>query len=737
MAATTTLTLTFPEPDIALLTLDDPQSSANVLSRSVLEMLEKHLDELDKRPNLAGVVICSAKPGMFIAGANIKEFLSWIDSPNEEVADYCRQGRKLFARLSSGNYVSVAAIDGMCVGGGAEISSWCDRRIFTDNEKTAFGLPEVKLGLFPGWGGTARLPRMIGLSNAIELVTGGENVDARAAALMGLANDVVPKQSADTAEDTLLTAAIRMIRLEHETQQFLRDRERWSKPIAISDTELGFLGATASAYIQQQTKGHYPAPLAALEVMLGGAGLDVEAACEIEADEFAKLFGSPVNRALLNVFFLQDRNKKQFTTSDSSEPGRPRPRQSDQVRKITSAGIAGAGIMGQGIAAANVKRGIPVTILDANPEALQRGVKGILNEVSYNKQIKGPDVQKAVELAPLINGTQSDIELCRADIIVEAIFESPEAKKHLFARLEPLMSDDAILASNTSTIPITTLAEGLEHPERFCGLHFFNPVRQMPLVEVIRGKKTNDPTIAAAATYAKKLGKSPIVMNDGPGFLVNRLLLPYMNEAALLLCEGADLPKIEKAAKAFGMPMGPFTLYDVVGLDVAVHAGRTMAEAFPDRVVPATIVQQLVELGRIGQKAGRGFFDYPPAKPGKPPRGTDSAEVAQLIEECRAGKVEKFSSEQITDRLFLPMLVEATRVLEDGIVTNVRDVDLGLILGIGFPPFHGGLFFWADTIGAATIVEKLKQYAPLGKRFEPTEMLTKLAADNAKFYDYQ
>jgi 3-hydroxyacyl-CoA dehydrogenase/enoyl-CoA hydratase/3-hydroxybutyryl-CoA epimerase/3-hydroxyacyl-CoA dehydrogenase/enoyl-CoA hydratase/3-hydroxybutyryl-CoA epimerase/enoyl-CoA isomerase len=252
---------------------------------------------------------------------------------------------------------------------------------------------------------------------------------------------------------------------------------------------------------------------------------------------------------------------------------------------------------------------------------------------------------------------------------------------------------------------------------------------------VIRGRQTSDATIATAVAYAKSLGKSPIVMNDGPGFLVNRLLLPYMNEAALLLCEGAEIHAIERAAKSFGMPMGPFTLYDVVGLDVAVHAGRTMAEAFPDRIVPAEIVPKLVEHGRLGQKVGMGFFDYAPAKGGKPPRGSDSPEVAKLIEQCRTGDARKFAADELTDRLFLPMLVEATRVLEDGVVADVRDVDLALILGIGFPPFRGGLFFWADELGAGKIVEKLKQFAPLGKRYEPTAMLLRLADNNSRFYD--
>jgi 3-hydroxyacyl-CoA dehydrogenase/enoyl-CoA hydratase/3-hydroxybutyryl-CoA epimerase/3-hydroxyacyl-CoA dehydrogenase/enoyl-CoA hydratase/3-hydroxybutyryl-CoA epimerase/enoyl-CoA isomerase len=373
--------------------------------------------------------------------------------------------------------------------------------------------------------------------------------------------------------------------------------------------------------------------------------------------------------------------------------------------------------------------------MDVDQSSLARGLQGVLKEVSFNKQTKGPDAQRAIDLAPLLNGTLSDIELCHSDIVVEAIVEAPEPKQHLFGRLEPLMRDDAILCSNTSTIPITQLASRLEHPERFCGLHFFNPVRQMPLVEVIRGKKTSDKTIATAVAYAKALGKSPIAMNDGPGFLVNRLLLPYMNEAALLLCEGAAIQEVDKAAKAFGMPMGPITLYDVVGLDVAVHAGRTMVEAFPDRVVPASLLQLLVERGRIGQKVGKGFFDYGPTKAGKPPRGTNSDEVSQLIADCQAGPQRKFTKEELTDRLFLPMLVEATRVLEDRLVRDVRDVDLALIYGIGFPPFRGGLFFWADQVGAAKIVDKLKQYAPLGKRFERTTMLKNLAERGDRFYD--
>ena len=704
-----------PAPDIAVLSINYPNKGANILSRAAVAELEGHLDALDKRPSLAGLVIRSTKPGNFIAGADLREFVADIDQPAERIVEFARRGQQLFARLSKMPLVTIAAIDGVCLGGGAELAIWCDRRIMAANAATGFGFPEVKLGLFPGWGGTARTPRIVGLSNAVELITGGEPVDARAAHAMGLADDVVQKPGADS----LLDAAIRMVRDEQQSKEYLDDRKRWSGPINISETELGFLGATASAYIQGQTKGHYPAPLAALELMLAAAGVDVDAACAMEAEAFAPLFGSPVNRALLNVFFLRDGNKKQSVVADGAKP-----------REIRSVSVVGAGVMGQGIAAANIKRGIPVALGDVSAEAVGRGVQGVLSEASYNRETKGPDAARTLELAPLINGTLSDAELAHADLVVEAIYERAEAKQALYTRLEPLLAAHAVLCSNTSTIPISDLAAGLTRPEQFCGLHFFNPVRQMPLVEVIRGRATSDDTVATTTAYARRIGKSPIVVNDGPGFLVNRVLLPYMNEALLLLEEGASIKQVDRAATAFGMPMGPIALYDTVGLDVAVHAGGVMAAAFPDRTVPSAILPAMVEAGRIGKKVGRGFFDYGGKKSDQ---GKESPGTEAIIAANRRGE-RKFSGEEIADRLMLPMLLEATRVLEDGVAANVRDVDLALIYGIGFPPFRGGLFFWADTVGAAAIVEKLKAYNSLGERFASTPLLSAVAQTGGKFY---
>lgn len=704
--------LSLPELDIAVLTFDDTAKGANVLSTAVLIELSAHLDHLEQHPGLAGLIFRSGKRGSFIAGADLREFVVSLDAPKSQIVEMCHRGRRLFQRLSQAPFVTVAAIDGICFGGGAELAIWCDRRMMADDAKAQFGFPEVKLGLYPGWGGTARSSRIVGLGNAVELVTSGESIDGRAARLMGLATDVVPG-------DRLDAAAIALVRAEQRTKVYLDDRRRWAEPVSITETELTFLGATASAMIQQQTKGQYPAPVAALELMLEAASLDVEAACTKEAEGMAELFGSPVNRALINVFFLSDRNKKD--TGVDRKDIVPRP--------IKSVSVIGAGIMGRGIAAANLKRNIPVRITDADAAALDNGVEQTLEEASYDKTTKRADPKRAVHYASLLHATVSDDELTNSDLVVEAVVEIPDVKRAVYARLEPKLRPNAILASNTSTIPISELATGLAKPERFCGIHFFNPVRKMPLVEVIRGQKSSDETIATAVAYAKSVGKSPVVINDGPGFLVNRLLLFYMIEALELLLEGTEIKAIERAAKQFGMPMGPLTLYDVVGLDTAFFAGRVMYEAFPDRVALSPIVGALIKAGRKGQKTGAGFFKYPKGQE----RGEPDPKVMEIIAPYMRPP-RKLTPEQITTRLFLPMLLEATRVLEEKLVRDPRDVDLALIYGIGFPPFKGGLLFWADTIGLAKIVEMLEPLEPLGPRMQPTALLLKMAKSGQRFY---
>lgn len=707
-----TITLSMPEPDIAMLTFDAPGKGANVFSRHVLEELNAHLDRLEKRTDLAGLILRSGKPGQFIAGADITEFAAAKDIQRSDVIKMTTEGRQLFQRLAQAPFVTVAAIDGVALGGGAEISLWCDRRVMADDRCTQFGFPEVKIGILPGWGGTVRTPRMIGLANAVELVCGGESIDGKAAYELGIACDLV-------APEQIQQAAINAIRGEQKTKQYLKDRVAWSQPLAIDDTELGFLAVTANAFITGQTKGQYPAPIEALNTMISAAKVGIEEAGKLESEGMANLFGTPINRALINVFLLTDRNKKDSGVDRTDI--KPRP--------IKSLGVFGAGIMGAGIAAATLRKKVPVTLNDAIPEAMAKGVQGVLDEVSYDKTVRGPSPQKLLEFVPLLNATTVDSEFAGCDLVIEAVIENPEVKKKLYARIEPVLPADAILASNTSTIPITRLAEGLKRPDRFCGIHFFNPVRRMPLVEVIRGAKTSDETVVTAVAYAKSIGKSPIVVNDGPGFLVNRLLLPYMNEALELILDGAEIRHIEKAAQAFGMPMGPITLYDVVGLDTALYAGAVMHEAFPDRCVASPLLPAMVEARRLGQKTGVGFFSYGDKKGKGQPDPTLATIIDPLIR-----KKEKFAPEQIEHRLFLPMVLEATRILAENVVRDPRDVDLGLIFGTGFPPFKGGLLYWADSLGAAKIVELLKPLEVLGERARPTPMLLEMARTGKTFY---
>jgi 3-hydroxyacyl-CoA dehydrogenase/enoyl-CoA hydratase/3-hydroxybutyryl-CoA epimerase/3-hydroxyacyl-CoA dehydrogenase/enoyl-CoA hydratase/3-hydroxybutyryl-CoA epimerase/enoyl-CoA isomerase len=485
----------------------------------------------------------------------------------------------------------------------------------------------------------------------------------------------------------------------------------------MNETELGFLGLTASALIQQQTKGQYPAPPAVVELMLETSALSLEEACRKEAEGFAKLFGSPVNRSLINVFFLTDRNKRDTGLEKDTKP-----------KELKSVGVIGAGIMGAGIAEASLKREYSVALTDANPDALLKGARLVMDGVSYSKQKKGADVERAVKFAPLLKATEGLANVAACDLVIEAVIENIDIKRELYAKLEPQMQATAILASNTSTIPITRLAEKLARPAQFCGIHFFNPVRKMQLVEVIRGAKTSDETVATAVAYAKKIGKMPIVINDGPGFLVNRLLLPYMNEALELLLEGATIEAVDKAAVKFGMPLGPIALFDMVGIDTAMYAGKVMLDAFPERIVASPLLPALVKSGQLGQKTGAGFFKYN-AK-GKP---EPNPAIQELIAKYKKGD-KKFSPDELTARLFLPMLLEATRALDDHIVRDPRDIDLGLIFGLGFPPFKGGLMFWADTLGAAKLVEMLKPLEYLGARAQPTERLLEMAKTGGKFY---
>ena len=704
------------EADIGLLSLDLPQRSTNVLSAAVLDELEGHLAALVGRTDLAGLILVSGKPGRFLAGADLREFPAKLDLPLAERERMSRRGQQLFGQLAQLPGVTVAAIDGACVGGGAELASWCDRRVLSTDRRTEIGFPEVKIGLIPGWGGTVRLPRLIGVGNAVELILSGELIDSAHALALGWADDRVPVER-------LLESAVRLIRTEQQSGRYRLDRDRRTQPVSFPAAEHAFLEATARQQFGSLARGRSVEALeVALRTLLAGSAEEAEAALIRESQAVAALFGTPTQRALLNVFFLQDRNKRDKGTAHAElTPG-----------SVEQVGVVGAGIMGYSIAAANLRHGCRVTLTDASPEALERGLRQAVEEAAYEKRLQAADPHRLVDLATQITRATSDADWARCGLVIEAVMERVDVKREVYGRLETQLPPTAVLASNTSTIPIARLAEGLQRPERFCGMHFFNPVRKMKLVEIVRGPQTHDQTIATAVAHAKRIGKMPVVVNDGPGFLVNRLLSPYLQEALQLLCEGVAIEAIEAAAVAFGMPLGPFALYDMVGIDTCALCGRTMWQAFPDRVIASPVLNAMAKSGRLGQKSGRGFFLHDPKRKQLQPDPT----LAAFLEIYRQPPRE-MPLEAITDRLLLPMLLEATRVLEAGIVRDPRDVDLGMIFGLGFPAEKGGLLYWADSLGTPHILERLKPLAHLGTRIQPTPLLLELARAGKGFYALQ
>jgi 3-hydroxyacyl-CoA dehydrogenase/enoyl-CoA hydratase/3-hydroxybutyryl-CoA epimerase/3-hydroxyacyl-CoA dehydrogenase/enoyl-CoA hydratase/3-hydroxybutyryl-CoA epimerase/enoyl-CoA isomerase len=430
------------------------------------------------------------------------------------------------------------------------------------------------------------------------------------------------------------------------------------------------------------------------------------------------LIGSTISRNLIAIFFMTQRLAKDPGVADPSV--KPKP--------IERVGVIGAGIMGAGIAGAHVRKGIPTTLIDVTPDAVAKGVGSITKVVQSRIDIGRATPADLVSALGLLNTTTSYGHLADRQVVIEAVVESEEVKTKLFIELQDILPADAILASNTSTISITRMASAVKNPENFAGMHFFNPVDRMQLVEVIRGEKTGDQTVATLVTLAKKIGKTPIVVKDCPGFLVNRILFPYLNEAMVLLEEGAEPRAIDKAASDFGMPMGPISLSDMVGLDTALYAGMVVNRAFQDRAKDNKILAALVKAGRLGQKSGAGFYSYT-----KGSRGVDDPAFAAILEKCRNARRE-IGVEEVRDRLFLPMVIEASLVLSEGIVRDPADVDMGLILGIGFPPQHGGLLRWADTVGIKNVLARLTKYQSLGKRFQPTEQMTALAASGKGFF---
>jgi len=601
------------------------------------------------------------------------------------------------------------------MGGGLEFALGFDFRLAGTHAKTEVAFPEVKVGLIPGWGGTQRLSRVIGPALAIDVICGGESVPARKAYEMGIVNDVVPS-------DKLLAEGMRALQVARDSGSWLEARKRKRQPVGVTAEQLGFTVAVSQGAIMAKTKGQLPAPLVALDAIARGCTRTLQEGLAIETDLMVPLVGSPISRNLIAIFFMTQRLQKDPGVADAAI--KPRP--------VARVGVVGAGTMGAGIAGANIRKGLPVVMLDSDAAGLARGVNAIAQVMQGRVGIGRMTPADVVAALGKLSTTSSHRALGDCDTVIEAVFESEAVKTKLYEELKPILAPDAILASNTSTISITRMAKAWPKPENFAGLHFFNPVDRMQLVEVIRGEKTSDATVATLVALTKQIGKTPIVVKDCPGFLVNRILFPYMNEAMALLEEGVSPRAIDKASTTFGMPMGPIALNDVVGLDIARDAGNVVNSAFKDRAVQTRILDELLAAGRRGQKSGAGFYSY-----AKGSRGADDPALLPLLEKVRKSPgvaTPGLSGDEITERLFLPMLPEASRILMEGVVREPADVDMGLILGIGFPPFRGGLLRWADSVGLKKVLEMLKKHEPLGPRYAPTEQIVQLAAAGKGFY---
>ena len=715
-----TLALERLDDGLVVLSFSVPDHRQNVLTAAALADLASVLDDLARAAGPArprALVIRSGRPGTFFAGADLARLEGLGRLPAGEIERLCAAGKRLFGRLTESPWPSVALIEGACLGGGLELALACDLRVAATTPETLLGCPEVKLGLLPGWGGTVRLSRLIGPGPAVELCAGGEPVSGPAALRLGLVDACVP-------EEALLDSARTLVEVHERTGCLADRRRRQAAPVALAAEERDFLAATSMAVILGRTGGHYPAPPAILETILSGSGVDAADAERLESAAFARLALTPVAGQLLRVFRLGERNRR--------DPGVGAEQAGDDTAAAgpSTPAVVGAGIMGAGIAASHLRAGFPVTLVDVDGDVLARSVPDILDEAAWDRATKRPDAARARALAGRIRTATRLAAVADADLVIESVTERTDIKQQVLAELERTVAPEAVIATNTSTNPIARLAESLARPARFCGIHFFNPVRRMTLVEIVRGPATDDATVATAVAHVKRLGKCPVVVRDSPGFLVNRLLNPYLQEAVQLVREGVAAPRIDRAARAFGMPMGPIELVDMIGLDTAFYAGLVMNAAYGDRIEASPVIPALVKSGRLGRKSGHGFYAYRDAARRQP--GTPDAEAAAIVARY-ALPPRQTPDAALADRLLLPMLLEALRVLDEGIVRDGRDIDLAVIHALGFPAFRGGLLAWADTLGAAGVLARLEPLADLGPRMQPPAGLVALARAGGSF----
>jgi 3-hydroxyacyl-CoA dehydrogenase/enoyl-CoA hydratase/3-hydroxybutyryl-CoA epimerase len=693
------------EDQICILTFDRPDSAANIFDRATLEELHRQIDAIGGNSRLRGVILASAKKSIFIAGADLHAISQFTEPA--QLDELIRLGQTAFDRLAHLSIPTIAAIHGACVGGGYELCLACNYRIASSDRSTKIGLPETQLGILPAWGGSTRLPRLIGLPKALDIILGGKTVPAKHALKLGMVDEVVHKEYLlEYARNVLLKRGAKVMRRKAPLMTKLVNTRLAARLIT----------KRVQPQLHKKTRGHYPALPKALEIVTEGLSLSIPGSLDLERRAIVELGSLDTCKNLVRLFFLQERAKKLVAGTDTGK---------SHTRRVA---VVGAGVMGAGIAQWTAGRDVHVLLRDVNAEQVAKGMTTIaqLFRDGLKRRVFTPVEARAAmdHVTPLA----ADVPLKNVDIIIEAAVEKMDLKKQIFARLDQLAGPKTILATNTSALSVSELAQSTARPERVVGIHFFNPVHRMQLVEVVVGKQTSPEVVNRAVRFVQQIGKLPVVVKDSPGFLVNRILMPYLIEAGHLFTNGASVENIDEAMLEFGMPMGPLRLIDEVGVDVANHVAETIANHFSARLRTPPLLSVMLQNGLLGRKSGRGFYLHD-----KKSKGT---EVNPGVDKFQSGtSAAALSREDLRNRMVFLMVNEAARCLEEHVVAEPADVDFGMVMGTGFAPFRGGPLRFADAFGVPQLVEQMYKLANKGEQqFTPCTLLQNMATHQDKFY---
>jgi 3-hydroxyacyl-CoA dehydrogenase/enoyl-CoA hydratase/3-hydroxybutyryl-CoA epimerase len=694
---------------VTTLWMDAPGKPVNTNSPQMLAELDAALAAIE-RDKPAAVIIASAKARSFNAGADLVEIKKMTP---DDVAKYLVQGQAVFNRIARLPMPTVAAINADCLGGGFELALACNYRVAADETSISIGLPETKLGLIPAWGGTTRLPRLIGLPRALPILLAGKTMPPRKAQKAGLITEVVRAEALQAAAKRLATRGPKLVKPR------LLDRAMSSIP-QLRRRVL----ETAKRQTTESTFGNYPAPLRLIEVLDDGYQRGINAGFDSERQALLDLAQTPACQNLIRLFFLKQGAKKRATEPLHAKPA-----------EVKQAAVIGGGTMGAGIVYALVRAGIPVRLVEVNAAA----VSGALNRISkmLEEDVIAGRIDKLAarhafnRVSPTTDWTGLEL----ADFVVEAVLETMPAKREVFAKLDRLTRPNCVLATNTSSLRVGEIAQATLHPERVVGLHFFNPVNKMPLVEIVRGPQSDDPSLATAVALAGKIGKTPVLVNDTPGFLVNRILIPYLAEALVVASEGVAITDIDRAMKQWGMPMGPFELLDEIGLDVAAHVLRELGPTWPRPAGVEAAIELFMKSKWLGKKTGTGFYVHKASR--KRSSKPKTAAVNEALAHTLAVSQTQLDAESIQWRLVLPMVNEAARVLDEQVTDSVETIDLATVFGTGLAPFRGGIVQFAESVGLDQIVTRLDELnRKHGERFAPAKLLRDVAATGLTLSKY-